>query len=71
MFFCFFVLNTLDTRIVETKCGRPKQSASFKVWFVGMVYRMHRKFGNHWVEYMDPIDLMDHPSNTEICLRRY
>ena len=27
---------------------------------------MHKKFGNHWVEYRDPIDLMDRPSNREI-----
>jgi hypothetical protein len=51
----FFSLNTHDAGIVETECGRPKQSASIKVWFVGRVYRMHRKFGNRWVEYMDPI----------------
>ena len=27
---------------------------------------MHRKFGNFWVEYKDPIDLMDHTSNIKI-----
>jgi hypothetical protein len=29
---------------------------------------MRRKFGHHWVEYMDPIHLMDRPSNIEIGL---
>ena len=29
---------------------------------------MHRKIGNHWVEYRDVIDLIDHPSNMEIGL---
>ena len=32
---------------------------------------MRRKFGNHWVEYRDPIDLMDCPSNMEIGLSWY
>ena len=35
---------------------------------------MHRKFGNHWVEYMDPnflIGLLDRPSNIEIGLYWY
>ena len=32
---------------------------------------MHRKFGNCWVEYRDPIDLMDHPSNMRIGLCWY
>ena len=27
---------------------------------------MCRKFGNHWVEYRDPIDLMDWSSSMEI-----
>ena len=46
-------LNTLEARTVKI-CGR--------------VNRMCRKFGNPWVEYRDPIDLMDHPSNMEIGL---
>ena len=43
-----------------------------KDWFVGKIYKMHRKFGNHWVECRDSIDLMDcqsnmqHPPNMEI-----
>ena len=65
---CF--LNTLEARIVK-KHGRPKKLAPIKVWFVGRVYRMRRKFGNRWVEYRDPIDLMDHPSNMEIGLCWY
>ena len=32
---------------------------------------MRRKFGNRWVEYRDPIDLMDRPSNVEIGLCWY
>ena len=32
---------------------------------------MCRKLGNHWVEYMDPIDFMDRPSNMEIGLWWY
>jgi hypothetical protein len=32
---------------------------------------MHRKFGNRWVEYRDPIDLMDRSSNMEIGLCWY
>ena len=29
---------------------------------------MCRNFGNHWLEYRDPIDLMDHLSNMDIGL---
>ena len=32
---------------------------------------MHRKFGNCWVEYKDPIDLMYHSSNMEIGICWY
>ena len=27
---------------------------------------MHSIFGDYWLEYRDPIDLMDHPSNMKI-----
>ena len=36
-----------------------------------ILYRMHRRFGNRWVEYQDPIDLMYHSSNMEIGLYWY
>ena len=32
---------------------------------------MYRKFGNRWVEYKDPIDLMDRLSNMDIGLCWY
>ena len=32
-----------------------------KVWDVKRVYNKRKKFGNCWVEYRDPIDLMVHP----------
>ena len=32
---------------------------------------MHRKLCNHWMEYRDPIDLMDCPSNMKIGLCWY
>ena len=44
---CF--LNTSEAGIVQ-KDGRPKKLAPIKACFVGMVYRMHIRFGNHWVE---------------------
>ena len=37
-----------------------EEVASIKVWFVGRVHRMHRKYDIRWVEYRDPIDLMYH-----------
>ena len=42
--------------------------APINAWFVGRVYRICRKFVNYWVEYRDPIDLMDCSSNMEIGL---
>ena len=32
---------------------------------------MRKRFGNRWVEYIDPIGLMDRPSNMEIGLCWY
>ena len=32
---------------------------------------MCKKLDNHWVEYKDPIDFMDHPSNMQIGLCWY
>ena len=37
-----------------------------KTWFLGRVYRMHKKITNKWVEYRVPIDSMDQPSHMEI-----
>ena len=60
-----FLFNTPKARIAG-KYDRPKRLAPIKVWFVGKVYRMHRNFGNRWVEYRDPTTLMDQRSNMEI-----
>ena len=38
-----------EAKIVN-KQGRPRKLALVKVWFVRRVYRMRRKFGNHWME---------------------
>jgi hypothetical protein len=35
------------------------------------VYKIYREFDSFWMEYRDPIDLMDHPSNMEIGLLIY
>ena len=40
---CFF--NTPEAKTVK-KRGRLKKSTRVKIWFVGRVYRMWRKFGN-------------------------
>ena len=32
---------------------------------------MIRKFGNHWLKYRDLVELMNSPSNMEICLCWY
>ena len=66
---CF--LNTLEARIVKKTCHRPKTLAPIKGWFVGRVSRMHIKFGNYRVDYKNPIDWMDRPSNMEIGLCWY
>jgi hypothetical protein len=52
-------MNTLGAIICQ-KCGRPKELAPIKVWFV------HEKFGNRWLEYNVPINLIDHPSNMKM-----
>ena len=80
---CFFTNSRINmkiwTQILKKKIDtwttltkkldyRPKESTPINVWFVGWVYKMHRNFGNYWVEYRDPIDLMDCPSNKDIGL---
>ena len=52
-------------RIVK-ETRNPKKLAPIRVWFVGRAYRLHKEIENLWVEYRDPIDLMDLPSNLEI-----
>lgn len=59
-----FVCWTHLKLVFKKKCGRPrnktkkkKKKALIEVWFVGRVVEVHRKFGDHWVEYKDPIDL--------------
>ena len=59
---------------VKLECSNkmvdPK-GALIKGWFLVKVYKMHRKFGDHYVEYRDPIYLMDCQSNMEIGLCWY
>ena len=56
---------------LSKKKDRPKNLAPIKVWFVGRIYKMHRKFDDYCVELRDPTNLMDHPSNMEIVLCWY
>ena len=56
---------------LSKKCGRPKKLAPIKVCFAGRDYMMRENFGNYWVEYRDPVDLMDRPSNMDIGLWWY
>lgn len=48
-----------------------KTLAPIKVCFAGRDYMMCENFGNYWVEYRDPVDLMDRPSNMDISLWWY
>jgi hypothetical protein len=61
--------NTLEARSINAV--DPNKSVSIKVWSFGRVYKMHKVFGNHWVEYRDLIDMMDHPLNIDIGLYCY
>ena len=63
-------LNTLEVQTVK-KRGKPRLSAPTKIWFLGRVYKMRRKIINRWVEYKDPIDLLDRPNNVEVGLCWY
>ena len=47
------------------------KTLSTKTWYLGRFYRMRRKIGNSWIEYQQPIDLLDRPSNMEIGLCWY
>ena len=60
--------NTLEARILKSVVDQ-KQIVVVKVWFVGTAYTTREKYGNRWVEYRDPIDLMNHPSNmnNDLC----
>ena len=40
--------------------------APIKVWFVGRVSRMLKKSSICWMQYRDPIDFMECPSNMKI-----
>ena len=47
--------------------GGPLKNIQHLYLYSGVtkLYKMHRKFGNHWMEYIDPIDLMYHSSNNK------
>ena len=47
------------------KEGKSKLAKTFttKTWYLGRIYRMHRKISNRWMKYRQPIDLLDRPSN--------
>ena len=62
--------NTPEVQTVK-KQGRPRLSAPTKIWFLGRVYRMRRKIINRWIEYIDPVDLLDRPNNVEVGLCWY
>ena len=62
--------NTPEVQTVK-KRGRPRLSAPTKMWFLGRVYRMRRKIINRWVEYRNPVDLLDRPNNVEVGLYWY
>ena len=54
----------MNLEMSKKQC-RPIKVVAMKDWFVGRIYKMHRKFGNHWVECGDSIDLMDYPPNMQ------
>ena len=62
--------NVLEARAVKNH-GRPKPISSNQVCFVWRIHKVRKKFGNHWVECRNPIDLMDCPSNVDIGLCWY
>ena len=47
--------NTHEAKIVKNVVDQKKKLAPIKVWFFGRVYKINRNFGNHWVEYRNPI----------------
>ena len=63
-------LNTPEVQTVK-KRGRSRLLAPTKMWFLGRVYRMRWKIIDRWVEYKDPIDLLDRPNNVEVGLYWY
>jgi hypothetical protein len=67
----FHKRNTLEARIVKKNVVDQKKLVIVKICFAGRAYMMRGKFGNYWVEYRDPVDLMDHPPNMKIGLCWY
>ena len=48
--------------------GMKKKRDTTKTWYLGRVYRVCHKIGNRWIEYGQPINLWDWPSNMEMEL---
>ena len=58
---------------LKRKRKRPSKSKALttKTWYLGRVYKMRRKFANRWVEYREPIDLLERASHMEFGLCWY
>ena len=58
---------------VKKRGGKKKlvKTLTTKSWYLGRVYRMHCKVGNTWIDYQQPIDLLDWLSNMEQGLSWY
>ena len=52
---------SLRQRLNFCNKGRPNKSKALttKTWYLGRVYKMRRKIANRWVEYREPVDLLD------------
>lgn len=53
---------------MNKKRSMAHKSTSKKSWFVSKIFRMHTRYGNRWIEYRDPIDLIVHLSNMKVSL---
>jgi hypothetical protein len=61
----------LKLELLKKNVVDQKKLVIVKICFAGRAYMMRGKFGNYWVEYRDPVDLMDHPPNMKIGLCWY
>ena len=69
---CDYVILFISQAVVEGVKKRGKRKLAkiiiTETLYSRRVYRMCHKFGNRWIEYWQPIDMLDQPSNMEIGL---
>ena len=58
-------------RVRKKERSKLAKILTTKIWYLGTLFGVRRKIDNRWIEYRQPIDLLDQPPNLKIGLYHY